>query len=80
MALHAPLAGRALGSERVHGSLLPYRTSSPASEHDARGRHLTWAAVSRSEEDSGYSEDILVSQEKVLGQHEKVLMVAGTYC
>jgi NAD+ synthase len=34
--LAAALAARALGSERVHGFLLPYRTSSPDSERDAR--------------------------------------------
>ncbi|HEX4960492.1 MAG TPA: NAD+ synthase [Thermoanaerobaculia bacterium] len=34
--LAAALAARALGPERVHGFLLPYRTSSPDSEHDAR--------------------------------------------
>jgi NAD+ synthase len=34
--LSAALAVRALGAERVHGFLLPYRTSSPASEQDAR--------------------------------------------
>ncbi|HWM89554.1 MAG TPA: NAD+ synthase [Thermoanaerobaculia bacterium] len=34
--LAAALAARALGPERVHGFLLPYRTSSPASERDAR--------------------------------------------
>jgi NAD+ synthase len=34
--LSAALAVRALGPERVHGFLLPYRTSSPASEQDAR--------------------------------------------
>jgi NAD+ synthase len=34
--LSAALAARALGSERVHGFLLPYRTSSPESERDAR--------------------------------------------
>jgi NAD+ synthase len=32
----AALAARALGPERVHGFLLPYRTSSPDSERDAR--------------------------------------------
>lgn len=32
----AALAARALGPERVHGFLLPYRTSSPESERDAR--------------------------------------------
>lgn len=32
----AALAARALGPERVHGFLLPYRTSSPESEADAR--------------------------------------------
>ena len=32
----AALAARALGAERVHGFLLPYRTSSPDSERDAR--------------------------------------------
>jgi NAD+ synthase len=32
----AALAVRALGPERVHGFLLPYRTSSPDSERDAR--------------------------------------------
>ena len=32
----AALATRALGPERVHGFLLPYRTSSPDSERDAR--------------------------------------------
>jgi NAD+ synthase len=35
-ALAAVLAARALGPERVHGFLLPYRTSSPESEQDAR--------------------------------------------
>jgi NAD+ synthase len=35
-ALSAALAARALGPERVHGFLLPYRTSSPESERDAR--------------------------------------------
>jgi NAD+ synthase len=34
--LSAALAVRALGAERVHGFLLPYRTSSPDSEADAR--------------------------------------------
>jgi NAD+ synthase len=34
--LSAALAARALGPERVHGFLLPYRTSSPESERDAR--------------------------------------------
>ena len=34
--LAAALAVRALGAERVHGFLLPYRTSSPESEADAR--------------------------------------------
>ncbi len=34
--LSAALAVRALGSERVHGFLLPYRTSSAESERDAR--------------------------------------------
>lgn len=34
--LSAALAARALGPERVHGFLLPYRTSNPASEEDAR--------------------------------------------
>jgi NAD+ synthase len=34
--LSAALAARALGPERVHGYLLPYRTSNPASEQDAR--------------------------------------------
>jgi NAD+ synthase len=34
--LAAALAARALGAERVHGFLLPYRTSSPESERDAR--------------------------------------------
>ena len=34
--LSAALAARALGPERVHGFLLPYRTSNPASEQDAR--------------------------------------------
>lgn len=34
--LSAALAAQALGPERVHGLLLPYRTSSPASEQDAR--------------------------------------------
>jgi NAD+ synthase len=34
--LSAALAARALGSERVHGFLLPYRTSSADSERDAR--------------------------------------------
>ncbi len=34
--LSAALAVKALGPERVHGFLLPYRTSSPASEQDAR--------------------------------------------
>jgi NAD+ synthase len=34
--LAAALAARALGPERVHGFLLPYRTSSPESEADAR--------------------------------------------
>jgi NAD+ synthase len=34
--LSAALAVKALGPERVHGFLLPYRTSNPASEHDAR--------------------------------------------
>jgi NAD+ synthase len=40
--LSAALAVRALGPERVHGFLLPYRTSSPESERDARvvGEHL----------------------------------------
>jgi NAD+ synthase len=40
--LAAALAARALGPERVHGFLLPYRTSSPESERDARavGEHL----------------------------------------
>jgi len=33
--LAAALAARALGPERVHGFLLPYRTSSPESEQDA---------------------------------------------
>ncbi len=33
--LAAALAALALGPERVHGFLLPYRTSSPESEHDA---------------------------------------------
>ena len=32
----AALAAKALGPERVHGFLLPYRTSSPGSEGDAR--------------------------------------------
>jgi NAD+ synthase len=36
-ALSAALAVRALGSERVHGFILPYRTSRPESEQDARG-------------------------------------------
>lgn len=35
-ALAAALAARALGPERVHAFLLPYRTSSPESERDAR--------------------------------------------
>jgi NAD+ synthase len=35
-ALAAALAARALGPERVHGFLLPYRTSAPESERDAR--------------------------------------------
>lgn len=35
-ALSAALAARALGPERVHAFLLPYRTSSPESERDAR--------------------------------------------
>ena len=35
-ALSAALAARALGSERVHGFLLPYRTSHPESERHAR--------------------------------------------
>lgn len=35
-ALAAALAARALGAERVHALLLPYRTSSPASAGDAR--------------------------------------------
>jgi NAD+ synthase len=35
-ALAAALAARALGPERVHGFLLPYRTSSPESAQDAR--------------------------------------------
>lgn len=34
--LSAALAVRALGPERVHGFLLPYRTSDPSSEGDAR--------------------------------------------
>ena len=34
--LSAALAVRALGAERVHGFVLPYRTSSPESEHHAR--------------------------------------------
>jgi NAD+ synthase len=34
--LSAALAVRALGPERVHGFLLPYRTSNPSSEADAR--------------------------------------------
>ena len=34
--LSAALAARALGPERVHGFLLPYRTSSAESERDAR--------------------------------------------
>lgn len=34
--LSAALAVRALGPEKVHGFLLPYRTSSPESEADAR--------------------------------------------
>lgn len=34
--LAAALAAQALGPERVHGFLLPYRTSNPASEEDAR--------------------------------------------
>jgi NAD+ synthase len=34
--LAAALAARALGPERVHGFLLPYRTSSPESVEDAR--------------------------------------------
>jgi NAD+ synthase len=34
--LAAALAARALGAKRVHGFLLPYRTSSPESERDAR--------------------------------------------
>jgi len=34
--LSAALAAKALGPERVHGFLLPYRTSNPASEEDAR--------------------------------------------
>ncbi len=36
-ALSAALAVRALGSERVHGFILPYHTSRPESEQDARG-------------------------------------------
>ncbi len=41
-ALSAALAVRALGSERVHGFVLPYRTSQPESEQDARAvaQHL----------------------------------------
>jgi NAD+ synthase len=35
-ALSATLAARALGPERVHAFLLPYRTSNPQSEADAR--------------------------------------------
>ncbi|HEY9423031.1 MAG TPA: NAD+ synthase [Thermoanaerobaculia bacterium] len=35
-ALSTALAARALGPERVHAFLLPYRTSSPESERDAR--------------------------------------------
>jgi NAD+ synthase len=35
-ALAAALAARALGPERVHALLLPYRTSNPESESDAR--------------------------------------------
>jgi NAD+ synthase len=35
-ALSAALAVQALGPDRVHGFLLPYRTSSPESERDAR--------------------------------------------
>ncbi len=40
--LSAALAAQALGPERVHGFLLPYRTSNPASEEDARAvaKHL----------------------------------------
>src|SRR6185295_8952834 len=40
--LAAALAARALGPERVHGFLLPYRTSSPESVSDARAvaKHL----------------------------------------
>lgn len=34
--LSAALAAQALGPERVHGFLLPHRTSNPASEQDAR--------------------------------------------
>jgi NAD+ synthase len=34
--LSAALAVQALGPERVHALLLPYRTSHPSSEHDAR--------------------------------------------
>jgi NAD+ synthase len=34
--LSAALAAKALGPEKVHGFLLPYRTSNPASEQDAR--------------------------------------------
>lgn len=34
--LSAALAAQALGPERVHGFLLPYRTSNPSSEQDAR--------------------------------------------
>lgn len=41
-ALSAALAVRALGPERVHALLLPYRTSNPSSERDARAvaKHL----------------------------------------
>jgi len=41
--LAAALAARALGPDRVHGFLLPYRTSSPDSEADARlvAEHLS---------------------------------------
>ncbi len=40
--LSAALAALALGPERVHGFLLPYRTSDPTSEQDARtvAKHL----------------------------------------
>ena len=44
--LAAALAARALGPERVHAFLLPYRTSDPRSEADARAvaEHLGLAA------------------------------------